>query len=136
MAEKYKFDLLLSPTTSHDALKYIQKLYDLSVPCFANPQLFPDDYCRVWTRAKTKDGYAKHRVPSNLSNLSKSTLVHKFIWECFEGKTGVSSKGEELTIDHKCGRTDCINLRHLHLLPRSLNENLGDRRKLYEKQAS
>jgi len=128
MAKPYQFDLLVPPDLSDAQLKYIQHLYDLSIPCLS--ERFPDDPCRVWTRSKKKAGYAAHRVPKHLQSYSKSTLVHKFLYEMFDGKIGESSKDEELTIEHRCGRTSCINLRHLELLPRDLNKDLGDPRKL------
>ena len=128
MADPYQFNLSVPPDLSAEQIKYIQHLYDLSIPCLSDR--FPDDHCRVWTRSKKKDGYAAHRVPKHLQSYSKSTLVHKFLYEMFDGKIGESSKDEELTIEHRCGRTSCINLRHLELLPRELNKDLGDPRKL------
>ena len=128
MAKPYQFDLSVPPDLSDAQLKYIQHLYDLSIPCLS--ERFPDDYCRVWTRAKNKDGYAAHRIPKHLKRYSGSPLVHRFLYEMFYGKIKKSSKGEELTIEHRCGRTSCINLRHLELLPRNLNKDLGDPRKL------
>ena len=124
-----RFNLLLPPHLSSEQLKYIQHLYDHTIPCLSDR--FPDDYCRVWMRAKNKDGYSAHRVPKNMKKHSASTMVHRFLWEMFHnGKIGKSSKGEELTIEHRCGRTDCVNLRHLELLPRKMNIQLGDPRKL------
>ena len=128
MAKTYQFDLLVPPDLSDEQLKYIQHLYDLSVPCVS--ERFPDDYCRVWTRAKNKDGYGAHRIPKHLRKHSTSPMVHRFLYEMFYGKIGKSSQDQELTIEHRCGRTDCINLRHLSLLPRDLNKDLGDPRKL------
>jgi len=124
----HQFNLSVPPTLSPEQLKYIQHLYDLTIPCIS--ARYPDDYCRVWLRSKKGDGYAAHRVPKHLQKHSKSTLVHKFLWEMFYGKIGKSSMGAELTIEHRCGRIDCINLRHLSLLPRDLNKDLGDPRKL------
>ena len=86
MAKTYQFDLLVPPDLSDEQLKYIQHLYDLSVPCVS--ERFPDDYCRVWTRAKNKDGYGAHRIPKHLRKHSTSPMHIDFYTKCLMGRLG------------------------------------------------
>ena len=83
--------------------------------------IYPEDMCLVWVRALDDDGYARHRIPKDLSG---SALVHRFIYQNFV------EDPQDLTIDHGCGVKNCINLRHLRLLPHDINMDLGDHRKL------
>jgi len=139
----------IRPALTDEAVKYIEQLYDRTIPCISDPHKFPSSLCLVWTGAKDvcskhthvrecemnkcRGRYARHKVPENLKSFSKSELVHRFLYECAHGTIGTSIHGEEKTVDHACSRTDCINLRHLRLLPRSMNIELGDHRKLYER---
>ena len=104
---------------SEQEMDYIQKLHDLTIP--VPSIIFKRDPCLIWTKAKNPDGYAKHNPPKNLKG---STLVHRWLWECGIGELG------EATIDHACGKTSCINLRHLRPLDRNLNRKYGDHRNL------
>lgn len=113
------------PIVLHDDLTdverdYIQHLYDRTVPCYS--AVFPDDPCLVWTGAKS-DKYARHKPPGKKG----SPTVHRYIYELVYKKT-VGPLGKR-TVDHICSREDCINLRHLRLLSRELNKELGDHRR-------
>ena len=138
------------PALTDEAVKYIEQLYDRTIPCISDPHKFPEELCLVWTGAKDvcskhnhvrecetnkcRGRYARHKVPENLKSFSKCELVHRFLYECVYGTIGTARHGkEEKTVDHACSRTDCINLRHLRLLPRHMNIDLGDHRKLYER---
>ena len=125
----YQFHLYLPPDCPTEVKSYLQKLYDSSLPCAAPdiPGLYGTEYCRVWMKAKSKKGYAAHKVPPKLARISKTTYVHRFIYECVNGPLD-----KEQTIDHICGRKECINLSHLRIMDRNLNADLGDHRKLYK----
>ena len=125
----YQFHLNLPPDCPTEVKSYLQKLYDDSVPCVAPdiPDLYAQGYCRVWTKAKNKKGYAAHNVPPKLASTSKTTYVHRFVYECVNG-----ALNKEQTIDHICGRKDCINLSHLRIMDRNLNADLGDHTNLYK----
>ena len=104
---------------SEQEMDYIQKLYDSTVP--VPSIIFKRDPCLVWTKAQNPKGYGKHNPPKALKG---STLVHRWLWERGVGELG------EATIDHACGKTSCINLRHLRPLDRELNRKYGDHRNL------
>jgi len=119
-ADEWKFQPIdLADGLSDHVVKYIQSLYDNALP--VPSMIFKRDPCLVWTRAKNEKGYAKHNPPKNASG---STLVHRYIFEAANYELG------EATIDHACGKTDCINLRHLRPLDRELNRKYGDHREL------
>jgi len=119
-ADEWKFQPIeLKDGLSEDVIKYIQSLYDNALP--VPSIIFKQDPCLVWTRAKNEKGYAKHNPPKNAPG---STLVHRYIFEAANYELG------EATVDHACGKTDCINLRHLRALDRVHNRKYGDHREL------
>jgi len=63
------------------------------------------DGCLVFTIKDTK-GYGKFDVNG------RTKVAHRLMWELFRGPI---PKGHH--IHHKCGRRDCINLKHLETLP-------------------
>jgi hypothetical protein len=116
---QYKFQPIdLGDQLSKAQVEYIQGLYARTVP--VPSEIFPRDPCLVWCGAKDVDGYSKHKPPKDFKG---STLVHRFIYQAIHGELG------DATIDHACGRVDCINPRHLRLLDRATNKAYGDPRK-------
>lgn len=116
---EYKFQPIdLGDQLSKAQVEYIQGLYARTVP--VPSEIFPRDPCLVWCGAKDVDGYSKHKPPKDFKG---STLVHRFIYQAIHGELG------DATIDHACGKVDCINPRHLRLLDRATNKAYGDPRK-------
>ena len=114
-------------------INYIQKRVEWTIPVL-NRQL-PNSPCWKYLGAKDKDGYARHnpksnRLPVDAQNCSH--LLYRFIFRWLympEGIPEKSSDGERLEVDHICGRgtSSCIHPMHLQLLPRNLNQELGNR---------
>ena len=105
---------------SEEEIRYVQSLYDHTIPV---PSLiFKRDPCLVWVRAKDRKGYAKHNPSVAMPG---STLVHRYVFQMAIGEID-----EKATIDHACGETSCINVRHLRLLDRESNRKYGDHRQL------
>ena len=42
----------LRPALTDEALKYMEQLYDRTIPCISDPHKFPTSLCLVWTGAK------------------------------------------------------------------------------------
>ena len=119
-ADEWKFQPIeLKDGLSDHVINYIKSLYDNALP--VPSIIFKRDPCLVWTKAKNEKGYAKHNPPKSAPG---STLVHRYIFEAANYELG------EATVDHACGKTDCINLRHLRALDRVLNRKYGDHREL------
>ena len=120
----FRFEVLIPSSMDPLLVKYVEKLYDETVACIPPNVPLNSPYCMVWTKAKS-NGYAKHRVPQALKKYSTSTYVHRFLFEVFNEPAG------NLTVDHSCARTDCVNIYHLRLLPREMNDALGDHQKIW-----
>lgn len=103
----------------NELVTYLQKLIERTIPVMSS--VFPDDMCWQWVGAVDRDGYGKHKVPRKFQG---SSLVHRFIYQ------NAVMNPDQATIDHACGNTACINLRHLRLLPLKLNLAYGDPRNL------
>ena len=70
-----------------------------------------DNGCLVWQGAHISNGYGQIR------NKNGSTLVHRIVWESFNGPIM-----NQLTIDHLCRTKDCVNIDHMELV--TLEENV------------
>lgn len=64
-----------------------------------------DEECVIWTGALTEKGYGR------LEFRGRMYRAHRFAYETYIGPI---PEGQEL--DHRCGVTACVNIRHLQAL--------------------
>ena len=79
--------------------------------------LYPSSPCLFWKGSKSKQGYAKHRPPSDLPG---STIVSRYLYTYLHGDPG------DLEVHHKCGVVGCINPDHLEAIPAEENLRIGN----------
>ena len=77
-----------------------------------------DGQCLIWIRAVTSAGYGSF----NVKGLDVS--AHKGAWISANG----TNPQDNLTIDHKCRKTRCVNVEHLRTLARAENNRQSNRR--------
>ena len=68
--------------------------------------------CELWIGKRDKDGYGR----------LDGKLAHRALWERAHGPIVPNEKGDEMTIEHKCRRRNCVALKHLELFTRSEQE--------------
>lgn len=68
--------------------------------------------CELWIGKKDRDGYGR----------DGGKLAHRVAWELAYGPIVANDKGEEMTLEHKCRRRNCVALKHLELFTRSEQE--------------
>lgn len=77
------------------------------------------DGCWTWTGATQAGGYGRFMVSSRPNVL---VLAHRFAYEQAHG-----SIADDLTIDHLCRNTSCVNPAHLEPVTREENALRGSR---------
>lgn len=75
------------------------------------------DFCWVWTKCITVDGYSKIKINN------RSLLAHRVAFVLWNGPID-----EGITVHHVCLNTKCVNPRHLVLMTNSENIIEGNKR--------
>jgi len=70
--------------------------------------------CHVWLGHKLPAGYG------TIKHDGKKQYVHRVVWELANGFLG------DLTIDHLCKNTSCVNLEHMEAVSQKVNTLRGD----------
>ena len=112
--------------------EYLLKLFKKTVPVLS--EVFEDNPCCFYTGATDRSGYGQHNPPAKAKTTSRSTLVHRYVYEVISGERLEWSKdkdGRKISVDHACNHPSCINPSHLRVLPLDINRKLGDHRKIY-----
>lgn len=71
----------------------------------------PTSGCHNWRAKTTPAGYGTMTLPGQ-----KKRLAHRVAWEVANGPIP-----DDLTIDHICQNTSCVNVEHLQLMSRADN---------------
>ena len=71
--------------------------------------------CWNWQGTKQQSGYG------HFKENGKTVLVHRFAYEVNKGKIP-----KELTVDHLCKNTSCVNPEHMELVTRGVNTLRGN----------
>ena len=112
--------------------EYLLKLFRKTVPVLSD--VFENNPCWFFTGATDKSGYGQHNPPAKARKISKSTLVHRYVFEVISGQPlewDKDKEGRKISVDHACVHPSCINPSHLRALPLDFNRKYGDHRKLY-----
>ncbi len=75
--------------------------------------------CWVWNGARQAGGYGRFMVSSNPRVL---VLAHRFAYEQIVGPIA-----DDMTLDHLCRNTSCVNPEHLEVVTREENALRGSR---------
>lgn len=82
-------------------------------------KIIKGDGCWLWSGARQAGGYGRFMVSSSPRVLA---LAHRFSYEQAHGPIA-----DDLTIDHLCRNTSCVNPDHLEPVTRELNSLRGSR---------
>ena len=82
-------------------------------------KILKGDGCWLWTGARQAGGYGRFMVQSNPRIL---VLAHRYSYELARGPIA-----DDLTLDHLCRNTSCVNPAHLEPVSRAVNSLRGSR---------
>lgn len=71
--------------------------------------------CIEWQGSFNTNGYGQFRFNN------KNILVHRYIWQCYNGIIPILYKGHQSCICHHCDNPKCSNILHLFLGNRLIN---------------